>query len=115
MSVTAGTPTSVINNFNVFEAIVPLTVSGSYPGTPGDTLNLSGLVPTNSVPLLVEIYEQPPAGTAASGLTFKFATGTTLANGQLQAYNGTSQLGNVTYASVNVANLVARCVFKKFV
>lgn len=173
MSVTAGTPTVIINNFNVFEAIVPVTVAGSYPGTSaGDTLSLIGIVPSNSVPVYVDIQEQPAAGTLASGLLFRFAPGTTQANGALQVFqpSGTvsststaptittvndsgspthalgeltgalsanataitgitgvqaptitstltgaaANLGNVTYASVNVANLVARVVFKKF-
>ena len=165
MAVTAGTPTVIINNFNVFEAIVPLTTSGSYTTGGGDTLNLIGIVPSNSVPVFVDIQEMPPAGTVASGLEFRFAVGTTQANGKMQAFQtagsnaattlaigagtpatypvGTAantgsttlvatgavtvplsapaftgsvaELGSVTYASVNVANLVARVVYKKFV
>ena len=59
MGVALGTPKRIINNFNVFEVIAPLTLSGSYPGTPGDTLSLAGIdgAPSNSVPDLVEIYE----------------------------------------------------------
>jgi hypothetical protein len=87
MAVVAGTPTIIINNFNVFEALVPLTLSGSYPGTSaGDPLDLTGIVASDSVPLLVEIFEQPPAGTLASGVTWRFAVGTTQANGALQAF-----------------------------
>lgn len=87
MAVTAGTPTVIINNFNVFEAIVPLTVSGSYPGTSaGDTLSLSGIVPSNSAPIFVDIKEDPAAGTLASGLQFVFAPGTTQANGAMQVF-----------------------------
>jgi len=120
MAVTAGTPTVIINNFNVFEAIVPLTASGSYPGTSaGDTLSLIGIVPSNSVPIFVTIDEEPPEGTLASGLLFRFAPGTTQANGAMQVFqsgsSGQANLGNVTYASVAVANLVARVVYKKFV
>ena len=166
MSVTAGTPSVIINNFNVFEAIVPLTTSGSYTTGGGDTLSLIGIVPSNSVPVFVDIQEMPPAGTVASGLEFRFAVGTTQANGKMQVFQtggsnaattlsvgagtpttypvgtaantgsttlvatgavtitgvaapaftgSTAELGSVTYASVNVANLYARVVYKKFV
>ena len=99
MGVVAGTPTVIINNFNVFEAIVPLTLSGSYPGTAaGDTLSLIGIVPSNSVPIFVDIQEEPAAGTLASGVVWKFAPGTTPANGALQAFvaGGVTATGTVT-------------------
>ena len=84
MSATAGTPSVIVNNFNVFEAFVPITLAGSYPGTAaGDTLDLSGIVPSNSAPVYVDIQELPPAGTLASGVVWKFAPGTTQANGVL--------------------------------
>ena len=177
MSATAGTPTVIINNFNVFEAIVPITLAGSYPGTSaGDTLSLIGIVPSNSVPLFVDIQEIPAAGTLASGLVFHFAVGTTQANGALQLFTGAgftpagtvsaptlavgagtpatypvgtaantgsttlvatgavtitgistptftgtavaaaglANVGNVTYASLNISGLTARVVYKKF-
>ena len=123
MPVAAGTPTVVVDNFNIFEAIVPLTLSGSYPGTAaGDPLDLSKIgIPSNSVPLFVDIKEAPPAGTLPSGVTWNFAPGTTQANGALQALVGgaavsdpQANLGNVTYASVTAANLVARVVYRKF-
>ena len=175
MPVAAGTPTVVVDNFNIFEAIVPLTLSGSYPGTAaGDPLDLSKIgIPSNSVPLFVDIKEAPPAGTLPSGISWNFAPGTTQANGALQALvtgassgtvaaptitiaagtattnpvgagatsgntnlvatdavvinsgisapaftgsggGGLGNLGNVTYASVSAANLVARVVYRKF-
>ena len=179
MPVAAGTPTVVVDSFNIFEAIVPLTLSGSYPGTAaGDPLDLSKIgIPSNSVPLFVDIKEAPPAGTLPSGISWNFAPGTTQANGALQALvggssagtvaststaptvttlvnastanpvavtggaltsttgetgvtgvqaptitstftgsssGGAGNLGNVTYASVSAANLVARVVYRKF-
>ena len=170
MPVAAGTPTVVVDSFNIFEAIVPLTLSGSYPGTAaGDPLDLSKIgIPSNSVPLFVDIKEAPPAGTLPSGVLWNFAPGTTQANGALQALvggagtgtisapaltmnsytpagtnnsatppiftgtpatltgtvaaptftgsggGGLGNLGNVTYASVSAANLVARVVYRKF-
>ena len=86
MAVAAGTPTVIINNFNVFEAIVPLTLSGSYTTGGGDTLSLLGIVPSNSVPAFVDVQEMPPAGTVASGILWRFAVGTTQANGKLEAF-----------------------------
>lgn len=87
MPVVAASPTIIANNFNVFEAFVPLTLSGSYPGSSaGDTLDLSGIVPSNSAPVFVDIQELPPAGTLASGVMWRFAPGTTQANGALQAF-----------------------------
>ena len=122
MSATAGTPTVIINNFNVFEAIVPITLASSYPGTAaGDPLSFIGIVPSNSVPVFVDIQELPPAGTLASGISWRFAPGTTQANGALQAFTtpgsagALTNLGNVTYSSVSAANLYARVVYKKFV
>jgi hypothetical protein len=62
-----------------------LTLSGNYGGgaTHGDTLsfaNIFGLL-SQKVPLKVEIYEQPPAGTAPSFFNAVFCPGTTIANG----------------------------------
>lgn len=116
MSLAAGQPTRVTNNFNIIEAFGPITQSGSY-ATGGDTLDLSGIgVPSNSVPDYVEIIEKPPSGTTASGYTFRYAPGTTQANGLVQAFaSGGSQLGAVTYASVNIANLYYLARFAKFV
>ena len=62
-----------------------LTLSGNYGGaaTHGDTLsfaNIFGLLSTK-IPLKVEIYEQPPAGTAPSFFNAVFCPGTTIANG----------------------------------
>lgn len=62
-----------------------LTLSGNYGGasTHGDTCsfgNISGLL-SQSVPIRVEIYEQPAAGTAPSFYTGVYQLGTTIANG----------------------------------
>jgi hypothetical protein len=62
-----------------------LTLSGNYgTGTShGDTLsfaNIPGLL-SQTVPLRVEIYEQPAAGTAPSFYSAIFQPGSTIANG----------------------------------
>jgi hypothetical protein len=107
MPVVAGTPTIIINNFNVFEAIVPLTLSGSYPGTAaGDPLDLTGIVPSNSVPIFADVKEIQPAGTATSGVKWDFAVGTTQANGALlaQISAGFTPAGTVAKPSFTVKN-----------
>ena len=64
-----------------------LTLSANYGGaaTHGDTLSFSNIfgLQSQKVPLKVEIYEQPPAGTAPSFLQAVFCPGTTIANGVL--------------------------------
>lgn len=62
-----------------------LTLTGNYGGaaTHGDTVsfaNIFGLT-SQTVPLRVEIYEQPKAGTAPSFYNAMFCPGTTYANG----------------------------------
>jgi hypothetical protein len=111
MSATAGTPTVIVNNFNIFEIFLPITLAGSYPGTSaGDTLDLTGIVPSNSVPVFVDVQEQPPAGTLASGILWRFAVGTTQANGALQAFTsagftpaGTNSAPTITTSSGGVS------------
>jgi len=115
MGLAAQQPTRISNNFNVFEVQGNITQSGSYaPG--GDTLDLSGLgVPSNSVPDSVTIDEEPPTGTVASGYTFRYARGSGQNNGKVQAFSsGGNELGAVTYASVNIANLRYTARFLKF-
>jgi len=106
MPVAAGTPTVVVDSFNIFEAIVPITLSGSYPGTAaGDPLDLSKIgIPSNSVPLFVDIKEAPPAGTLPSGISWNFAPGTTQANGALQALVGGSSAGTISTTMTSTTN-----------
>ena len=114
MALAAGTPTRITDNFNIFEVLGPITVSGSYV-VGGDALSLIGLVQSDSLPDQVEIFEMPPVGTTASGCTYNYALGTTQANGKVQAFLGGTQLTAETYASVNVANLFYRARFLKFI
>lgn len=77
-----------------------LTLSGSYP-TNGDTLDLSQLgIPSNSLPVRVQIFEATPAPGPASGFFFVFLPGTTQANGLMEMFNGTTQQTTATYASI---------------
>jgi hypothetical protein len=116
MALTAGTPDVVVDNFSVFEATGAVTVTGNYTTT-GVTLDLSNIVPSNSSPLAVFVYEQPAAGASASGNYYAYARGTTPANGAVQVFlPGGAQLGNGQSMSTNnVANLRYWAVLKKFV
>jgi hypothetical protein len=115
MPLTAGTPTRVTNNFNVFEVLFPITTAGNY-ATHGVTLSLAGLgVPSNSIPDTVQIFEQPATGTSASGVSYIFANGTTQANGAVQLFQGNTEVTNATsFASLSIQNLVGFARFLKF-
>jgi hypothetical protein len=60
-----------------------LAFTGNYPLN-GDVLNLALYsIQSNYPPIRVFVYEQPVAGTAASGYRFVYAVGTNPSNGQL--------------------------------
>ena len=62
---------------------------GNYgtAGSHGDTLPLSTICPgiaSSSVPLRVEIWEQPAVGAAPTGYVFQYVPNTTIDNGLIQ-------------------------------
>lgn len=115
MALVAATPTVLVNDFNVFEVIGTITISGSYVNN-GVTFDLTPLgVTSSSLPIVVEIVEQPASGVVGSGYTFVYALGTTIANGVIQAFStGGTQAAASTFASLNIASLIYRATFKKF-
>lgn len=115
MSLVAAAPTVLINDFNVFEAVGSITISGSYVNN-GVTFDLTPLgVTASSLPVLVDIVEMPASGVVGSGYTFIYALGTTIANGVIQAFStGGTQAAASSFASLNIANLYYRVMFKKF-
>lgn len=115
MSLVAATPTRITDNFNILEYFGAVTVSGSYV-TNGVTFDLSVLsAPSNSLPDEVEIVEMPASGNVASGYTFRYAFGTTQANGKIQVMNGAgTQAAQSTFASLGIVNLYYRARFPKF-
>jgi hypothetical protein len=64
-----------------------LTLSVNYGGaaTNGDTLSFATinnpLIPSGAVPISVQVYEEPPAGTAPVGYGLTYCPGTTRDNG----------------------------------
>lgn len=69
-------PQPVDTTQNEIVAIFKLAFTGSYVAN-GDALTLSeSQVPSTRVPSRVEIYEQPPIGTAPTGYSFLWAQGT---------------------------------------
>jgi hypothetical protein len=127
MAAVVATVTNVDSTRDTFVVYGTITLTGSYPASStGDTLSFKGFdqIKSSSPPLWVDVVEQPatPSATAPSGIVWQFAPGTTQANGKLLAMttgaaagDGLQQLGNVTYASVNAANLVFRATFNKFI
>lgn len=79
-----------------------LALSGSYV-VHGDTLNLTQLgdqLKSSQLPVKVEIYEEPAAGTSPTFAQFVFGIGTTQANGVVAiAAAGGTELTAETYAS----------------
>lgn len=112
-AIAAVTQSQTVNDVTSATQIVrgTVTLSGNYGGgaTNGDTLSfaITG-IQSNSVPIRVTIYEQPAAGTAPGGWRAIFCPGTTIANGVVAFFNGTSQLtqGNAYSGTAAVANAV---------
>lgn len=77
---------------------IKLTFNGNY-ATHGDPLSLAGLVPGNSVPNKVEIYERPPAGTSPTGYRFDYCPGTTVNNGKVAVLTGSAAQSPATELS----------------
>jgi len=79
-------PDATQNEISVYGTI---SFSGNYgsAGSHGDTMNLSGLVPSSQLPNIVSIYEEPVAGTSTpAGYSFIWARGTTQANGLVTVF-----------------------------
>jgi len=98
-------PVDVTDNEFIVDGTIVLT--GNYGGgaTHGDTLNLSPLdIKSNALPTKVEIWENPPAGTAPTGYVFGYAPGTTQSTGVLTIMNN---LTEYTQASAYSAGLLA--------
>jgi hypothetical protein len=114
MSLVAAAPTVIVDNFNIFEAIGTVTISGSYVNN-GVTFDLTPLgIASSSLPLYVEIVETPASGVVGSGYNFVYALGTTIANGVIQAFStGGTQAAVATFASLNIAGLRYRAIFQK--
>lgn len=101
-------PVDATQDFVVAQGAVVLT--GNYPAH-GDTLDLSKLgIPSNAVPVRVEVFEQPAAGTDPSGYQFIFCLGTTQANGVLAVFNGAAT--PFTTGAYNAALLAATLGFR---
>jgi len=65
-----------------------IALTGSYTAN-GDTLNFATLgLPSNQIPMMVEIFETTPAPGPGSGKAFVYLPGTTQANGLLEIFTG---------------------------
>jgi hypothetical protein len=74
----------------------PITLSGNYgtSGSHGDTLDFGKVygIQSQSVPIRVFVYQQPAAGTAPLVCSAYFCPGTTIHNGVVSFWNGTTEL-----------------------
>lgn len=81
-----------------------ITLSANYGGsaTHGDTLSFGNSnILSNSVPVKVEIYESPAAGTAPSFYSAVYQPGSTIANGAVNfALAGTEYTQGSAYSGV---------------
>lgn len=125
MAATASLRTDIIPNSidvsqNQFVVDINIVLTGNYGtgASNGDTLALGGLpgVPSDLVPILVEIYEAPPAGTAPNGYIFNYNPGTTINNGVMTIMNNLNQYtpGSAYSGGLLAAVLRARAYFPKF-
>ena len=99
-----------------------ITASGSYAAH-GDTLDFSGngSIPSDVVPIRVEVFESPAAGTSPSGYVYNFCPGTGLSNGKVTVFEGggasapLAELAAGAYpAGITGAAIKFRATFKKF-
>ena len=92
------------NEFIVYGTIV---LSGSYTTT-GDIINFSTFsqIPSNAVPVWIDVTEQPPAGTSPTGYLFIFCPGTTPANGRLAIFNNITEFSAGAYSAGLLAAVI---------
>jgi lysozyme family protein len=115
---------STLNQFLIQGTIV---LSGSYAAN-GDTVSFAAdVVKTDQPPTFVEIAEQPATGTLASGFVYRYAVGSSPANGALQVFEvpaaaalttaePLSELAAGAYpAGLTGAKLIFRASFPKFI
>jgi hypothetical protein len=98
-----------------------LTLSGNYGGasTHGDTLNFGTIygIQSSSVPIRVFVYQQPASGTAPGNCSAFYCPGTTINNGVVSFFNGTSELsGGAAYTGATASAVwVFEAVFNTFI
>jgi len=112
-------PNAIDHMQNQFCVDGTLTLSGNYGGgaTHGDTMDLTGVCPTDQVPNRVEIFEAPTAGNAPTGYVFVYAPGTKISNGLLvvmQGQGSAAPLLEITEGSAYPAALTAATANIKF-
>jgi hypothetical protein len=111
--------TNTTATLSTFEVVGSVTLTGSFLAH-GDYLDLSALgVPSNTI-LYVEVNEATPAANKPTlGAQWIYLPGTTLENGVLEAFNGTTELTATanTYASLSLPTnftLSFVATFKKY-
>jgi hypothetical protein len=115
IAVTISNTQPVDSTLNEFIVYGTLAFSGTYTAN-GDVLDLAGFsqLPSNSVPLRVEVYENVPAGTAPTGYQFVFCPGTTQANGQLAIFSTEGTQFSGAYGTTFAGGVAFRAWFQSF-
>jgi hypothetical protein len=98
-----------------------LTLSGNYggAGTHGDTVNFGALygIQSGSVPIRVFVYQQPPSGTAPGNCSAVYCPGTSINNGVIAFFNGTTELtgGSAYTGAASTAVWYLEAIFQTFI
>jgi hypothetical protein len=115
--ITAPQNPDVTERESIVDGTIALTANYGGAATHGDTLNLQALQAlgqSSQLPTMVEIWEDPPAGTVPTGFEFIFCPGTTAANGVLCILGSGAAAGGpaqeYTEASAYSAGLLAAVI-----
>src|ERR1035438_3836366 len=94
----------------ITDGTIVLTANYGGAAAHGDTLNLQqlqDLAKSSQLPTQVEIWEDPPAGTAPTGYVFTFCPGTTQINGVLNITNNLTEYTQASgYSTVLLAAII---------
>ena len=107
-TITISTVIPVDSTQNGFIVYGTIALTGNYPAH-GDTLDFSKFsqIPSNAIPIWIDILEAPPAGTDPSGYVYNFCPGTTNANGVLAIFNGAATpFGTGAYSAPLLAAVI---------
>jgi hypothetical protein len=103
----------------IVDGTIALTANYGGASTHGDTANLQqlqDLAKSSQLPTQVQIWEDPPAGTAPTGYLFTFCPGTTQLNGVVYISNNLSEYtqGSAYSAGLLAATLRIRAWFPAY-
>ncbi len=102
-----------------FQVYGTVTLSGNY-GTSGgalphgDTLDLTGVCQSNTIPINVQLWSSVPQGSAPLDDFYTYLPGTTIANGVVQVRTaGTEFTPGAAYSGASPSNVTGYTLFFK--